>query len=611
MPAQVFVIVHGNDGDIVDAATGQARPEHPTVTTDVERRQIDIRVPYSAFDPRGNTAVRVGAAAGLWDDAGNRYLVPKQGDPTDTQPGGATGEHPSAFFNVAFRYDEPVDAAWRDHQQLAAVEKGDISPFFATVDFTKLAAGVDDDMHGQRGGVPTTGFMSLLFASHFEKAQGRRIPSDPNGPRPASFSQQNGFSQGSPGRNTRPGLAFGWPCRDDCTPDLASQLQRYLIYVPKVAPAPSGYGVLLWLSGYAINGSDVVYGDNDMYRKIGERPDNPTLVVATDARGADEWGYGESGASNFETWADVARRFTLDPAKSALGGFSSGAYSANKLSNTFPDVFGRAFICEGLDVAPSFPAVNAVSDTVPVDTLTVHEPGSRVSRLLPSRRNLPVMEWGGSEDDYVPYNLTRKRADLYAAGDYDYEFVTWHGLAAEHATMCNDGLWDVVTRWLGDMKRVVDPVRVTYVRNPLMDDPGAGLVGNRAYWISDIETRDQAPGTIDVTSGGFGVGPAAVPPATVENASLRSDGITLGSTIAEPYKHSALPANPYTREYRHLGAGPAQPASDTLSVAAQNIGSLTIDPHRARVSCNAKLDVKSDGPVSITLLGCGGPHQFG
>ena len=239
MPAQVFVTAHGSEGDIVDAATGAVRPERPTVTADVKRRQVEIRVPYSAFDPRGNTAVRVAAAAGLWDAAGQRYLVPIEGDSTATQPGGG-GDGPSAFFNAAFRYDEPYDAAWRDHLQLAAIAKGDISPFFATVDFTKLAAGVNDDMNGRRGGVPTTGFMSMLFASHFETNQGRRIESDPNGPRPLSFSQQNGMSPGSPGKNQRPGLAFGWPCRDDCTPDLAGRLQRYLVYVPKVAPPPTG-----------------------------------------------------------------------------------------------------------------------------------------------------------------------------------------------------------------------------------------------------------------------------------------------------------------------------------------------------------------------------------
>jgi hypothetical protein len=612
MPAQVFVTAHGDGGDIVDAATGQARPEQPTVTTDLERRQVEIRVPYSAFDPRGKTAVRVGAAAGLWDGAGGKYLVPRQGEPTATEPGGGTGDHASAFFNVAFRYDEPFDAAWRDHLQLAAVEKGDLSPFFATVDFTKLAAGTNDDMAGQRGGVPATGFMSMLFASHFETNQGRRIPSDPNGPRFGSFSQQNGFSQGSPGTDSRPGLAFGWPCRDDCTPDLAGRLQRYLVYVPKVAAPPSGYGTLLWLGGYAINAGDVVYGEHDLYRAVGDRADNPTLVVGTDARGADQWGYGQSGASNFETWADVARRFKLDPSKTAIGGFSSGAYSANKLSLTFPDVFGKAFPCDGLDVAPSFPTQNGVADVLPVDTTTVHEPGSRLSDLLPSRRNQPVMEWAGSTDDFIPYNITRKRADIYAAGAYDYEFITWHGVASGHLLMCNNGTWDILTKWLGDSHRVVDPPQVTYVRNPLMDDPGAGLVGNRAYWVSGIETRDRALGTIDVTSGGFETGPAAMDEKATENLVIPSDGIYLGSGFDQPDRRYSVPQNPYLREYRHVESGPAQAPSDTLTIAAKNIGSVVIDVARAKVSCNAKLDVKSDGPLSVTLLGCGGaPQTFG
>ena len=609
MPAGVFVTAHGSSGDIVDAATGQTRPERPVVTSDVERRQVEIRVPFSAFDPRGDAAVRVGAAAGLWDTARDRYLVPRPGDPTESEPGGGRGENASVFFNAAFRYDEPVEAAWRDHRQLAAVERGDLSPFFATVDFTKLAAGVDDDMTGRPGGIPATGFMTMLFASHFETNQGRRLPSDPNGPPMGGQSQQNGMSMGSPGTGSRPSASFGWPCRDGCTPDLAGRLQRYLLYVPTEAPPAEGYGIMLWLQGYAINAGDAVYGDNDLYRSVGDRPGRPTLVVGTDARGADQWAYGQSGASNFETWADVARRFELDPTKTAISGFSSGAYSANKLSLTFPDVFGKAFICDGLDVAPSVPGVNGVGDTLPVDTITAHEPGSRVSALLPSRRNQPVMEWGGSTNDFIPYNITRQRADLYAAGDYDYEFITWHGLASEHATMCNNGTWDVVTGWLGDMKRAVDPHRVTYVRNPRMDDPGAGLVGNRAYWLSSIESRGSEPGTIDVTSGGFGVGSPAVPARSLENSAIPSDGITLGSSVDRPYKRSALPANPYTREFRHLDPPAARPAGDTLTIVARNIGKVVVDVQRARVTCGATLDVKSDGPLTVELLGCGGARS--
>jgi hypothetical protein len=454
--------------------------------------------------------------------------------------------------------------------------------------------------------------MSMLFASHFETNQGRRIPSDPKGPRPFSFSQQNGFSQGSPGENERPGLAFGWPCREGCTPDLASQLQRYMVYVPKAAPPPTGYATLLWLGGYAINAGDVVYDGPDLYHEVGERADHPTLVVGTDARGADQWAYGQSGASNFETWADLARRFKLDATKTAMSGFSSGAYSANKLSLTFPDVFGKAFICDGLDIAPSFPTQNGAADKLPVDTTTVHEPGSMISPLLASRRNQSVMEWAGSTDDFIPYNITRTRADIYAAGDYDYEFITWHSVAAEHATMCNNGTWDVLTGWLGDMKRVENPARVTYVRNPFMDDPYAGLVGNRAYWVSGIETRDRALGTIDVASGGLGLGAAAVPPVEMENTSIASDGITLSSGYDGPDVRHQIAVNPYTREHRKLGPPAPQPVTDTLKIVGKNIASIVVDVARAGVTCDVKLDVASDGPLSVTLLGCGGaPQTFG
>jgi hypothetical protein len=232
--------------------------------------------------------------------------------------------------------------------------------------------------------------------------------------------------------------------------------------------------------------------------------------------------------------------------------------------------------------------------------------------LLPSRRNQPVMEWAGSTDDFIPYNITRTRADIYAAGDYDYEFITWHSLASEHLTMCNNGTWDVMTKWLGDMKRVENPARVTYVRNPLMDDAYAGLVGNRAYWVSDIEARDKALGTIDVTSAGLGEGPGAVPAVTTENNSIASDGITLGSGYDEPDRHHSLPVNPYTREFRKLGPPAPAPAADSLQIVAKNIRSITIDPARAKVTCSAKLDVQSDGPLSVRLLGCGGaPQTFG
>src|SRR5439155_24631871 len=150
----------------------------PAVAVDVERRQVEIRVPHAAWAPVGTE--RVAAAAGLWDRAAGSYLVP-QLTADETHPGGAVAGDPtpSAFFDSAFRFHEPFEAPYRDNDQKRAIANGDLSPFFAAVDFDELASGVDDE-----SGVPTSGYLTRIFASRFEKAQGRRLPSDPGRPPP-------------------------------------------------------------------------------------------------------------------------------------------------------------------------------------------------------------------------------------------------------------------------------------------------------------------------------------------------------------------------------------------------------------------------------------------
>ncbi|MCD2192395.1 hypothetical protein LQ327_03155 [Actinomycetospora endophytica] len=592
MPAQRFVTVHGIHGDVTDAATGAALPDKPRVKVDLERRQVEIRVPNSAWAPGGKQ--RVALAAGLWDQAHDDYLVPRA-TADRTHPGGAIAgdPHPSAFFDSAFRFHEPFEAPYRDNDQRAAIAKGDLSPFSATVDFDELAAGTDDD-----SAIPTTGYITRVYASKFEKAQGRRLPTDPGGPPGASGTQQEGIVTGS-GKgsgNQRPSLAFGWPCRDDCVPDLPGRLQRYQVYVPE-APEPSaGYSSMVWTNGYALRPGDDVAGDKDLYRQFANRPGNPTMVVDVDARGTDEWGYGESGASVFEALADARRNYHLNDEKTTMGGFSSGAYMANKLSLQFPDVFNKAFICDGLNVAPSFPGLNAAGDLLPVDTLTHHEAGSKISDMLPSRRNQPVMEWSGINDDFIPYPITRERGNDYAKGDYDYEFVSWAGVGSEHLAMCKNGMWQVATKWLGDQARVNDPAHVTYVRNPLMDDPRSGLVGDKAYWLSDIQSRSrQELGAVDVISQGLGEADAPVPDVK------RQVGLTSGTFS---------PVNPYTREYRHLDPPVPAPKADALSVRSAGVGEVTVDPKRAGVDCDAQLKVATDGPLKVTLAGCDRAETF-
>src|SRR5206468_1682415 len=134
--------------------------------------------PHSEWNPTGRV-VRLAAGVGLWDRAAGHYLLPQQ-TADSTHPGGAgQAAAPAAFFNVAFRGDEPMPTIkdvfntaispswWRDKEQGQQLAAGDITNLHADVDFDKLAAGTDDD-----SGVPQTGPMDRILASHFETGQG-------------------------------------------------------------------------------------------------------------------------------------------------------------------------------------------------------------------------------------------------------------------------------------------------------------------------------------------------------------------------------------------------------------------------------------------------------
>jgi hypothetical protein len=132
--------------------------------------------------------VRLAAGVGLWDVDAGHYLVPAA-QATASAPG---GQSPSgeALFDLAFRRSEPtpdwsrmglsatlVDAAvveqadqhcfWRDCAQAAALRTGDVSAFYADVDFGALQRGVTD-----LSGVPRTGSLDRIMASHFSFAPG-------------------------------------------------------------------------------------------------------------------------------------------------------------------------------------------------------------------------------------------------------------------------------------------------------------------------------------------------------------------------------------------------------------------------------------------------------
>jgi hypothetical protein len=97
---------------------------------------------------------------------------------------------------------------------------------------------------------------------------------------------------------------------------------------------------------------------------------------------------------------------------------------------------------------------------------------------------------------------------------------------------------------------------------------------------------------------------------------VRSEGFGLGDPAVLPTAYSAgqlppqssdniqLPAYAYLEQSKGWGTPPASPAADVLDITATNIASLAIDPLGAHVDCHAHLNITTDGPVQVSLLGC-------
>jgi hypothetical protein len=569
-PAQYFLTVHGTTAELVTALNVPVTPA-PTVTVDTARRQFEVRIPHAAWDP-GSGKWRFAAGVGLWNkagsDPGGDYLAPSGSNPaaSATAPGGGAGlATPAAFFNVAFRFqNDPAGGAepmphitdpsdnsghpewWRDQAQGAALAANNISPFFATIDFSKLLAGTNDSMSGQPKGVPATGPMDRIMASHTETEQGTDYV-------------------------TACGVASA------CLGELRGRLQPYAIYIPAKKPASGRYGLTLLLHSLGAN-----YNQFEGSRNQSEFGDRGSIVITPSGRGPDGWYYDYAGADTFEVWADVAKQYPLDQAWTDLAGYSMGGYGTYKFATQFPDLFAKA----QPTVGPP-----ALGIWVPPGTPTGGS-STLTDLQLGSLRNIPIRIWDASSDELVPLpGPVQQASDIDALG-YRYEFDVFS--PAEHLTLAVNDEFQPAADFLGTDRVDLNPPHVTYVYNPSMDFAPDGTAAGHAYWVSDVNLRDRTAnggrGAIDARSEAFGVGDPT------PSSTASGGGALTGGTI---------PAISFVSQAKTWGATPATPRVDRIDLRATNVSSVSIDAARAGVDCNVIVNVlASDGPLATNLGDC-------
>jgi hypothetical protein len=566
-PADRFVTVHNTYADLIPAG-GPVATVLPTAAIDQERRQIEVRVPHTLWDP-GTGVVRLSLGVGLWDKStpdspAGKFLIPGN-SASATSPGGLgtlSSTAASAFFNVAFRHAEPGGQGssdpngdnkrwWRDEAQGQALKTGDMTSFHDDLDFGKLAAQTNDDMNSQPQGVPLTGSMDRILSSHFETEQG------------TDYSTTCGGNAG-------------------CKGELRGQLQPYNIYIPTKAPPPSGFGLTLLLHSLSANYNQYLFSRNQS--QFGERGTG-SIVITPSGRGPDAWYVEYGGADTFEVWADVASRYQLDPAYTAITGYSMGGYGTFRFGVLYPDLFYKAQPTVGppgvgVWLPPRDPTGGPDSNTFP---------------MLAAFRNLPIMMWDMHTDELVPFSGTEYQAHQgFDALGLRYEF--WVFAPGEHLTLAINDQFQPAADWLGLGQVDRNPAHVSYVVNPKMAFPGIGLEADHAYWLSGLTLRNGSGanplGTIDVRSEAFGTGDPT------PSGTIADGGMLTGGTI---------PALGYERQRQEWGPVPATPVANTLDIKATNVSTVTIDVARAQVDCNVHLNITSDGPVSVNLAGCVAP----
>jgi hypothetical protein len=264
-----------------------------------------------------------------------------------------------------------------------------------------------------------------------------------------------------------------------------------------------------------------------------------------------------------------------------------GGYGTYKLAAQYPDLFARA----NPVVGPPGVGIWAPPVLGPLA-------GSNTNAMLASLRHVPFLIWVGADDTSVPISGTSAQADGFDSLGYRYVFDVFD--PAGHLSLAVHDQYAPAAEFLGTARVRRNPAHVSYVVNPTMDFPERATVADHAYWLSGLRLRDDSgttpQGEVDAFSAGFGEGDPEPAP-TVQSAGTLGPG--------------AQGEIPFRRRSKDWGPAPTAAGHDALTLVARNLARVRVHVERARLSCDPRLEVDTDGPLTVKLVGCHRRLSFG
>jgi hypothetical protein len=519
---------------------------------DLAANQVTVTVPGRVARPTGRWSATL--ATGLYDPSTRGWLP---------SPDASKGK----IINLGFRLGRQTPKNNPSSGQMLALTTMKPTTYAHVLDFNLLRA------RGKRDDIPKNGLTYRVFASRLSQAKYVKEMSP-------------GDYQAFPAREGRVNGPMG--------AQYLSRLQPYALYVPTTYRSSRPAPLTLFLHG---QDDDYIGLSANTIAQRGEQ--RGSIVLGVSGRGHRGWYMDEAEYDVFEAWNDVAGHFRLDPRRTAITGYSMGGYGTYRLALRYPQLFSRAVA--DAPALQQYREPNGGNSGIWVPG--VNDTATLTNLVIENARNLPIFHIAdvASEATFYPAVVLQTTGPsvlgTQSLEGLGYRYRLW-SVAEDHVLATVFDNFPEVTTFLGQ-HTIEDPSHVTLTRVPAMDRPDLGLVSDQAYWLSRVVLRDArtpgparspggpftpATGHVDVVSLGFGV---TDPSSTLQRgAGVTADGL------------------PYLSQERSWAAPRRVPAQNRLVIRATNIRSLTIDPRAAHVTCSVRLDITSDGPLTVHLTGC-------